>query len=237
MVPVHQKLTAVVLFMFCGCQGNQSSLQIRVPADRQYVLGENSERPIKVSLPGDQPFNIHTKQSSQNPGADGRAEGRSDADAAGRALGSAEVDNGGFASADFTVGHRIANQTEDHQDLAIDLDFQWTQSLHTSADPKADTLARAELAILVLNAKGKTLATIQVLKTDSDQARASAELHDHRKFSVSLEPQMRYDIVLTGRVEAKSAAGQEAKARLEVKNIGINLSFTSVPKETTRTGP
>lgn len=240
MVSVYQKFVVNALLaglMLCGCQSSQSSIQIRVPLDRQYVVNEQADRPIKVSLPGDQPFNIHIKQSSQNRGADGRAESKSDADAAGQAFGFAEVNNGGSAAAEFTIGHRIANQTENPQDLAIELDFRWIQSLYTSADPKADTLALAELAVLVLDARGKTLATIQVLKTDSDQARASADLHDHRKISVSLEAQMRYDIVLTGRVEAKSAAGQEARARLEVKNLGINLSFTSAPKETTRTGP
>ncbi len=240
MVSVYQKFVVNALLaglMLCGCQSSQSSIQIRVPLDRQYVVNEQADRPIKVSLPGDQPFNIHIKQSSQNRGADGRAESKSDADAAGQAFGFAEVNKGGSAAAEFTIGHRIANQTENPQDLAIELDFQWVQSLHTSAEPEAKTLARAELAISVISAKGKTLATIQVLKTDSNQARASAELQDHRGFSVSLEPKMHYDIVLTGKVEARSAAGQEAEARLEVKNLGINLSFTSASQETTRAGP
>ena len=239
MVPVHLKIAVALLStaMLGGCQGNRCSTQIRVPLDRQYVLDEHSDRPINVSLPGDQPFNIHIKQSCQNPGADGRAEGKSDTNATGQALCSAEVAEGGSAAGEFTIGHRIANQTDSPQDLAIEIDFQWLQSLHTSTDPKPDTLACSNLEILVLDAKGKTLATIPVLTTDSDQARASAELRDHRKFSVSLEPQIHYDIILAGKVEAKSATGQQASALLEVKNLKIDLSFTPTQKETKQTVP
>ena len=240
MVPVHRKVAIVVLatgLILCGCQDNRASLQLRVPLDRQYVLSEHSDRPILVSLPGDQPFNIHIKQRSENPGYEGSAESESKANADGKALCSTEVANGGSATAEFTIGHRIANQTDHPQSLAVELDCQWRQSLQSSTDPEADTIARADLQILVLDAKGKILATIPVLKTDSDQARASAELHDQRKLSISIEPQTRYDIILTGKVEAQSAAGQEASARLEINDLKINLSFTSGQKETTQTKP
>ncbi|NLX12779.1 MAG: hypothetical protein GXY44_03880 [Phycisphaerales bacterium] len=240
MVPVPRKVTIVVLSascMLCGCQDNRSSLQIRVPLDRQYILDDPSERPIKVSLPMDQPFNIHTKRSNQNPGLDGTAQGHSDATAAGRASCSVEAANGGSALAEFTIGHRIANQTDYFQNLSVELDCRWQHALHTSTDPTADTIARADLQILVLDAKGKILATIPALKTDSDQIQASAELLDHRKLSVSLEPKLRYDIILTGKVEAQSAAGQEASARLEVNDLKINLSFCSEQKEITQPAP
>ena len=79
--------------------------------------------------------------------------------------------------------------------------------------------------------------TVEAMTQLSALARASAELRDHRWLSVSIEPQIHYDIILTGKVEAQSAAGQEASARLEVDNLTINLSFTSGQKETLPTGP
>ncbi len=198
---------------------------VRVPAEQQHVI--KADAPVApLNLPADHPFAIHIKKSSQNPGVDGRARGESNATPAGEALCLAEAGNGGSASAEFNIGHRIDNRSSAGQQVGIQVEFALKQSVTASTQPAGDTLANANLFLVVMDGRKQVLAKVAIVQGTSDQSAGEGSTQDQRTLSVRFEPQQSYDVMLYGKVNAGSAANQEAKARLEIGQLKMQLSFS-----------
>jgi len=226
----HYCFGLLVLLGFSGCGGMDFGGDIRVPADERHVLAAGSPSTDQILLPGDRTFNIHLKNSSQNPGTDGSARGDSDATPEGNAFCVAEVANGGFAMAEFKIGHRIDHQTEKRQEVTIRAEFELEQSIEASQIPAAETLASENLVLGVLDSRKRFVASLNITQATSDSALSYTQGTRRPSIRVIFEPDQIYNIILYGKVDASSARTQQASVRVSVRGLKMRLTFA--PAET-----
>lgn len=210
--------------MTTGCAGGGGSAIIQVPADQRHNLTGDSS--TLVRLPEERPFNIHLKNSSQNPGPSGSARGRSDATPEGIAHAGAEASEGGQAAAEFTLGHRVNHQADVPHQVTIEAEFLLEQTLQASEPPAPGTRGSATLQLIVQNEKRQQVALLPLFQTDSDNARASGSSSEKRSLVVRFEPQMSYDVYLFGRVNAATAEDQAATAELKVTDLKLRFQVS-----------
>lgn len=225
-------LLGLCVLLITGCGGMDFGGEIRVPADQRHVLAADSASSDQILLPGDRTFNIHLKNSSQNPDAEGQARGDSDATAEGNAMCVAEADNGGSAMAEFKLGHRIDHQSKKQQVVTIQTEFELEQSIDASPLPAAETLASMNLMLVILDSKSRSVASLNITQTTSDSALSSTKATSRPSIRVVFEPDQSYNIVLFGKVDASSAQSQKASARLSVRNLKMRLTFAPAVTET-----
>lgn len=218
-------LTCALFASLCGC-GDADLAELRVPAEQNHVIAASAPAAAPLSLPEDRPFAIHTKQSSQNPGAAGQAESQADATPAGAALCTAQAANGGSATANFVIGQRIDNRSPHAQKATIEVEFDVADELAADKTPAPQTVASAELTLVVLDGKRRSLARMPILQSTSDTAAGAVRSHDQRRIAVSFDPDQSYDVVLHGKVEASSSTDQSSQARIELKQLRMRLSFS-----------
>ncbi len=227
-------LTGLVTLWIIGCGGEGFGGEVRVPLEKRHALATETPTAGEVRLPGDRTFNIHQPTSSRDAGPLGgtnNADSDSDASPEGNAFCLAKAANGGAASADFMLGHRIDNETNTRQTVGIQIEFELTQETHGPAEPAAKTLATGNLTIRIIDARRRPIATVPVAQVNSDSAVGSS-LNTYR-FSLSevFEPHQHYSMLLQGNVKADADAGQEVSARLAVQNLRMRLTFSPAPPE------
>ncbi|GMU22918.1 MAG: hypothetical protein AMXMBFR13_30020 [Phycisphaerae bacterium] len=215
------------LVPLAGCGGTDFGGEVQLaPAQEGALLDAGAPDSDVLNLPADRPFNIHMKNSSQNPGVEGKARGDSDAEAAGRAFALAEAAAGGTAQAEFRIGQRIVHAAARNQRAVITVEFKMDHALQAPVVPDPKTLATINLQLMVLDARKHVLARMPLVQTTTDEAVGSGSAGELRNLSVILEPSGRYDIMLYGQVESVAAPGQEAIARLDVGDLRMRLSFS-----------
>ena len=219
-----------------GCEGGMGfAPSVRVPAEQRQVADAASLGKT-VDLPKDQPFNIHVKQSTQNPGANGTAQGTADANGWGEASCSAEVTDGGAATGEFHIGQAIDYHGDVPMTAAVKMTFKLTHELN--AEPiVAGTLAQLVLAASVRDATGRVTPKIPMESLSSDDSPGKATRSDAREFSFVMEPGGSYQIVLDGSGNATSEGRAKATAKVNVRDLQIAIAFSRAPAPTTATAP
>jgi len=213
--------------LLSGCGGGMDfGGRIQIPAEQQHAILAGQATGASLSLPTDRPFNIHVKNSSQDPGSQGRGHGKSDATADGQAFAQADADDGGSAVAQFRIGHRLDNQSGQTQAVAIQVQFDLAEGIKASEVPKPQTLAKGDLQLVVLDSRNRTVARLTLVQTTSDAAVSQSSHPEHCTLTTKFEPNNSYDVVLFGRVEATTAPGQEAAARIAVAKLKMDLTFS-----------
>lgn len=208
---------------------------VRVPVEQRQVVEATSVGKT-VNLPKDQPFNIHVKQSTQSPGADGTAQGKADAQASGEASCSAEGAGGGAATGEFHIGQAIDCRSDVPMKAAVRLSFDLTHEL--DAEPIATgTLAQLSLAACVRDSSGRVNPKIAMESLSSDDAPGKGARSDAREFSFVMEPGGSYQILLDGSVNATSDTHGKARAKLSLKDFQVTVTFSPAPVPTTAPAP
>ncbi len=217
-----------------GCGGPDLGPVARVPVAERHILTAGSPAGVALSLPGDRAFVIHIKQSTQNLGSSGQARGESDSTAQGRAFAAAQAENGGSATADFKLGHRIDNASAVTQVMTARIDFALEQTLDASEVPAPATLAKADLKLLVVDSHQRVVSSTVLVQATTDDSVGSASIPQQRHLLARLEPGESYDVVLYGKVDATAADQQKSSTRLDVD--GLKMSFTFSPATTRPAG-
>ncbi|HSW47171.1 MAG TPA: hypothetical protein VLM89_16530 [Phycisphaerae bacterium] len=212
-----------------GCGGGGYGGEIRVPVEQRHALTAGSQTPDQIRLPGDRLFNIHLKNSNRDAGPQGTALGDSDATPDGQAFCAVSAGGEGVANAEFTIGHRVDNESDRRLAATIQVEFELQQELQAPGVPAAKTLATANLTLTILDGRKHTLATVPVLAITSDQAVGSAQSTCRHNLSALLEPQQSYSVILQGNTHTETTAGQEASGRLQVRNLHMRLTFAPAP--------
>jgi len=224
-------LSMPVWLLIGGCGGAGFGGEIRVPLEQRHALTATSPPNYQIRLPGDRVFNIHLKASTQDPGYEGRARGDSDATPDGNAFCTAQAANGGTSSAQFTLGDCIDNGTDRRQAVAIQVECELEQEIRAPHLPAAKTLASANLSLMVLDARQRPQVNMPVTQVTSDQAIGTVATTQQFHLSAVFEPQQSYNIILQGKVDSATAVGQEATARLQVRQLKMRLTFSPAPPE------
>jgi hypothetical protein len=219
-----------------GCGGGMDlGSSVRVPAEQRQIV-EASSAGKEITLPKDQPFNIHLKQSTQTPGANGSAQGTADANGWGDASCSAVVADGGAATGEFHIGQAIDYRGDAPMKTAVKLSFKLNHELN--AEPIAvGTVAQLALTISVRDSSGRVSPKMAVEALSSDDAPGKAGRSDTRDFSFVMEPGRSYQILLDGNVSAASDAHAKATAKMAVSGLQMEMAFSPSPVPTTTTAP
>jgi hypothetical protein len=223
--------SAMALLACGGCGGASFSTEIRVPLEQRHALTPIGLSADQVRLPGDRTFNIHLKSSSQDPGAQGSARGDSDAANDGQAFASAQAAAGGIAEARFVLGHRLDNESDRTLSAAVQVEFELEQEIRAPREPASKTVATAYLNLTILDARKRPLTNIPVVQATSDQAVGASITTCRYNLSALFEPQQSYNVLLQGNVRSETAPGQQADARLKVRNLRMLLTFAPAPPE------
>lgn len=218
-------MAAMVLALAGGCASTDFGGEVLVSPEAGGGPPAVGALGTSLSLPADRPFNIHLKNSGQNPGVSGAARGDSDADGTGRAFCLAEAASGASATAEFRVGQRIFHQADTPQRLAASLEFELQHAIHASPQPLADTRTAVTVQFVIVDARKRLVARSMLVQLSSDDTQGSATEGHVRQLSAPLEPNQSYDIMMHAKVESSAGAGQEAAARLDLRNLKMRLAF------------
>jgi len=224
-------LSMPVWLLIGGCGNAGFSGEIRVPLEQRHALTPTSPLSDQVRLPGDRVFNIHLKTSDRDAGPVGAASSDSDATPDGNACCTAQAANGGTSSAQFTLGDCIDNETDRRQSVAIQVECELEHEIRAPHLPAPKTLASANLTLMVLDRRKRPLVSMPVTQVTSDQAIGTVVTTQRFQLSAVFEPHQSYNIFLQGKVDSATAAGQEAAARLQVRQLKMGLTFSPAPPE------
>jgi hypothetical protein len=226
-------LIALVLGLICinGCGNTDFGQDARVPVSQRHVLTAGSSAGAALNLPGSRGFNVHVKQSSQDKGAAGEATSQSDATPTGKALAQADAAKGGTAKAEFKIGHRIDNTSAVSQTVSAKISFNLRQAIEASEVPAPATLAKANLAMIVVDSHKRAVSKTTIVQATSDDASGTASMPQERHVTARLEPGESYDIVLYGTVEAAADDNQKSASRLEIDELKMTLTFAPIASQ------
>jgi hypothetical protein len=209
-----------------------------VPVEERHVLSAGSPAGAPLNLPADRPYNIHIKQGQLNKGSNGDARSDATATPEGAASASAQADNGGSANAEFKIGHRIDNNTDKVQTMAVRVNLQLQQAAKADEVPLPATLAKADLRLIVVDTHKRVVtSTVLVQATTDDAVAESASIPQERNLTARLEPGESYDVVLYGKVEAAAGERQKSAASLKLEQLAMTFTFAPAAAGPTGTGP
>jgi len=211
--------------LIAGCGGADFGGEVSVPVEQRSVLAADTALTDQIRLPGDRAFNIHLKSGTRNPGPDGTAREESDATAAGEARALAEAGNGGTAASEFRIGHALDNQSNKALNVGIQVEFELAHTLTASSQPASQTQATGDLHWVVLDARKRTLANMDIAQLISDEARTQSSTVERHTLDVTFEPNQTYSIMLYGKAVASAAVNQKASASLDIRNLKMRLTF------------
>jgi len=216
----------------CGA-GMDFAPSVRVPPEQRQVITESFVGK-EVVLPKAQPFNIHVKQSAQNPGANGTAQGVADANGWGEASCSTSAGDGGSATGEFRIGQAIDYRSDVPVTVAVRVSFKLVHEL--TAEPVAPgNLAQLSLTVAVRDSTGRVNRKIPMESLSSDDSPGKATRSDVREFTFVMAPDTSYQITLDGNASAASERGGRAGANLVVNNLQMAMQFSAGPAP--RTAP
>jgi hypothetical protein len=205
-----------------GCGGGDFGMRVEIPAKDRAPITEAVREGMRIVLP-EQPFNVHSRQSAQTPGATGQARGESDARASGQAFCEAQASGGGSAWGEFQLGHALHNASGAAVRMTVKLDLQYTQAARAKPAEARQTLANFVLKVFLKDTRGKLLHQEVLGALSSDEGQASWSGRRQVEFEAVLAPETAYDLVVAGRASATSEEGTEAGARIEIQQLGAEL--------------
>lgn len=226
---------AFLLVGAVGCGGGDWPRVVSVPADRMEQVNDLTDV-RRMVLPESQPFNVHDRRSSQNPGQTGEARGESDAKAEGTAYCRAEAADGGTASADFLLGHVVHSATDRAVNVLAEFSFESDQRLTVSDDADTHTHGDYQLEAYVRDSNKRTIRRVPVAVSASDTGPRTATGKAVIEVAFDMQPGTAYHVLLAGKVAVETVEGAGASAAVEVKNLRIELTFAPPTSTAPSTG-
>ncbi len=204
---------------------------VRVPPEQRQTLEGNLVGKI-LTLPKDQPFNIHVKQSSQNPGANGAAQGAADANGWGEASCSVTADKGGAATARFDIGQAVEYRGSAPIKATVKVSYDLTHELSASpAEP--ETAVNLMISAFVRDSTGRIHPKPTVESLSSDDAPGKGSRAEKREFGFILEPGVDYQILLQGSLSATTGNNGTAAGRIALSKLQMDIAFSPAPPPAT----
>lgn len=178
-----------------------------------------------VQLPRDARFSIALAPSQRDPGLDSTAEAESVADPAGAARAAARISNGGSASAEFQLGHSLANDSDQQVQLALTLTAEYEHRVSAGAATTTPE-ATVELAIYVRDAQRRLIRTIPLLS--STNSAGGSRSNDRRSTSIELLLGARQSVIVyvAGGARVETQPGRAADCSLELRSLTLDVQTT-----------
>jgi hypothetical protein len=220
------------LGMLIGCGEKEFGMQLEIPEQDRMLVSQPLPEGLTIRFPNT-PFNVHSRQSAQTPGAAGEARGDSNATADGKASCRARAGNGGSAWGEFQLGEALRNAGASAVRMTVKLDLEYSHEAKADPYDAKETLADLTLKVFLKDTQGKVLHQEVLDSLSSDQAPGEQTSRQQLAFEAILAPEGAYDLVLAGRASAASETGSEAVARIQVQQFRAELQFAPAPQKST----
>jgi len=207
-------------------------MRVEIPDQDRMQVAHPVRDGQTVRLP-DTPFNVHSRQSAQTPGATGQARGDSDAAADGKAVCQAQASQGGSAWGEFQLGHALRNAGGQPVRMTVKLDLEYSHAASAQPADARDTLAGLTMKVFLKDTQGRLLHHEVLDSLNSDEAPGEQVGRHQVAFEAVLLPEVAYDLVLAGRASAASELGSKAAARIEVQQLRAELRFAPTARKST----
>ncbi len=217
----------IILFSLAGCGGGgQMNMDFRRPASERPDLGEPVLSGGAISIPAKEAFNFRSFPSGQVGGGQG-ASGQVGPDGA---MCRADAKTDGSAWGEFQLGYTFDNAASRRVPALVKLRLNVSESgdvsgVATASADEGATVASAvnQLRFVVKDSFGAVLRDENLLSGGAKQGGSRSERSHDVAFEIALEPDRGYYLVLVGRSEVTSSAGQSALASLNVSGLSIDV--------------
>jgi len=217
-------LFATLLAGAVGCGGSGAAATLSA---RPVPLELTRPEPQTIRLPADKPFSITLAPSTRSPELTGRASARSKADKHGTADATAEVEDGGKASATFQLGHALANDTERMLDLEVSVKAHYVCSV--SADTNDLPLATIHVNLYMRDDRSRT--PLQFVMVNHGSDRGTAKIDDSRRvsFTTTLGAGRTAYIFVAGEVRIEAEGGHTAGGSIALDGLEMEIKTRPAP--------
>jgi len=226
-----------LMVLLSGCGGGDTGLTVRRSASERPDLDQAMLAAGNLSVPGDTPFNIVSRKS----GEEGQASGMTDPFGKDTAGCGAEATDGGSAWGAFQLGYCFDNATSAPLVGIVKLRLRASESDEVGR-VDGDTVAIIEgtsstnLQFFIKDTNGSVITREDLVMGDAPKGPSSSSGDHERTLDIRLEPQRGYYLVLAGRTEVKTEAGESVKASLDVSDYSIKITWNAVASPSSKDG-
>ena len=215
-------LSALVLLTaaLSGCGGDSFEIKVAKPANERPDFSDDIAAKGPLHMPSPTPFNLVSPSLREN----GICDAQCGADPSGKAAASVEASDGGSGWAEFQVGYTFDLTGKQPIAAVVEVTVDMTQVIEVSSLDLANT-AKVNVILMVKDSNGTTLHSDTLLANNSESGARSWAARPTIAFDVKFAPDFGYYVVVAARIEAASAAGQKASARLEMKQCEMTISW------------
>lgn len=207
----------VAVLTLAGCEGGLGP-SVAISPERYRPIHTQMEAAQAVQFPGQGGFEIHDKNSQQNPGQNGTAASAADARSEGTASCEATAGKGGSSSGVFALGAALQNVSEAPLSAAVTCDIEYEYALQTTAG-SGGAATNGKIA-LVMEAReqgtGKLLFQHPLASLSGYEDNVKRSDQQRLQFVATVSPMARWQIVLQGRTDAQASADGQAQAQLRI---------------------
>ena len=216
---------AVAALAPAGCSGAAVSSELAVrPEPRPLSRSSGSV----LRLPKDEKFAIALAPAQKSPGLMGTADATASASREGSAELSAEVENGGTASATFQIGHAFSNDSERQMDLNIKTRFDCEFRAETKPATQAED-ATLNLSIYARDGRGRLLKSIGVVQYSTVEGGLGSKSRRENDFTLTLGPSETVSVFVAGDIAINAKEGRSATAAMRLSGMELEIESKPAP--------
>jgi hypothetical protein len=220
----------VLLLMVAGCGGGTGSY-VAVSPERYQPIHAQMDAAQAVQFPGQGGFEIHDKNSQQDPGQNGTATSAADAKPEGTASCDAMAAKGGSSSSVFSLGAALRNTSEAPLCVAVTCDIEYEYALQTTAG-SGGSATNGKIAFAIEareQGTGKLLFQHPLASLSGYEDNVKRSDQQRLQFAATISPAANWQIVLQGRTDAQSSADGQAQAQLRVTRCQMTIKPLPAP--------
>lgn len=210
---------AIVLVTLAGCQSMQYGSELSA-TPKPLVLDSVADKTLR--LPQDKPFAIHTRDKTEKPLLNGKADAGGDVDEQGKASATASVREGGVAESVFRLGHTFQNGTNAQAALTIKVRYQFAFDVKALTATAASD-ATAGLRLYVRDGRGRLLRTVPLLDHSSADGDVQKRGRDEVEITASLPAGDSLSVFVAGQSHVDVPDERSASASLTLEALEFEI--------------
>lgn len=221
------RILAVVLvpMIVSACGGGDTSIDVRKPAAERPDFDRSVVQRGALKIPASEGFNYTSFRSGQS----GTGRGESKPEGKNGAVCRAEAGDESGAWGEFQLGYCFDNAGESPLDAVVKVNVKVSEKNQAKGAPSGEdalpVTAKCTLTFFIKDSNGTVIKTENLLASSLGKGPNASGIAHELVFDARFEPQRGYYLMLAGRSEAQSFAGQSASVALEVKDAVMEIEW------------
>ena len=222
-IPFKLCLSLAVWVAGCGGANFGSDLSSR---PKPTVL--NGAETVTTKLPQDASFSIFSASSQKDSGLGGKAEPVATASPDGSADVSADVADGGEASAVFQLGHAFENKSDRMIDLDVVVRFHYEYAAKSSP-PGSPVDGSVGLKLYARDDRNRLVRNDELIAHPLDTGPTQSSGDSTHRFTLTLGPGRSVSVFLAGQSQVKSELGRWGNCELRISGLNMEVTTRAAP--------